>query len=197
MSDMRRKAMMGSVDRMLSMLDDVDAQRLQDGKALGGNRPQFPEEDSSAMDMGEVKGSDADIDNETLWQKKSAPHDVQQYPEVGADTGEEGSGEDDDWKELRDAAAAGDDNARRVLSVIDDTGDALGADSDGDAEDDMAAFDKSDSDATVTVQTDTTDASNDPKTGWEEEEPVQNASSQYSKVSVQRRPSQSSQKVRR
>ncbi len=204
--DMRRKSMMGSVDRMLSMLDDIDAERLrsrgansklEDGMAEHDNRPQFPAEDSSAMDMGGVKGSDSDIDAETLWQKKTAPHDQEQEPERGADTGEEGSGDEDDWQELRDAAARGDTNARRVLEVIDDTGDAMGPDSEDDAEDDLAAMDKDDSDDAVTSQSDTTDASRSPRTGWEEDEPVQNGSGMYSKTPVQRRPSQSSMKVRR
>lgn len=197
--DMRRKAMLGSVDRMMSTLDDVDEERLRsrgrsesipDGEAEGVDRPQLPEEDSNAMDLGGVKGSDSDIDTETLWQKKTAPHDQDQEPERGADTGDEGSGDEDDYRELRDAAAQGDSNARRILEVIDATGDAWGDDSAGDADDDKAALDKSDSDANVTVQTDTTER--DGGSGWERKEPVQDGSGQYDEVKAKRRQSQSS-----
>jgi hypothetical protein len=158
--------MMGSVDRMMGTLDDVDAERLQARKSPA---PAATDDaDSSGEYVSDAMKSD------------------------GGDTmGDMGSGEPpaddsgDDYGELRDAAAAGDTNARRILELIDEVEDDGNSMAGGDLEAENAALDKSSSDEHVTSVSDNAERQGD--SNWSEDEPVQDAVGMYAKTKKVRR----------
>jgi hypothetical protein len=128
MLPIRRQAKLAAVDGLMKMLGNMDSERMQkmsvDKQYEDGSEPGDLEgsaqlaNKNDAHGVLQAKGSDSDIDENTLNQAKAAPPN--QDPTDGDPDGHDLAEEDDGMRGLRDAAERGDSTSRRIMELFAD-----------------------------------------------------------------------------